>query len=113
MGEGRWNNCDIALIDIESGKITDLTLSGYSDGNFKWALDGYAMVWESDKNGYRSHGSWGSEGDVYIMFFDSRKMAEYYRSKEDNAIAKMMEESGDKSPKQAEKEARKEQKTAN
>ncbi len=110
MGEGRWNNCDIALIDIESGKITDLTLSGYSDGNFKWVLDGYAMVWESDKNGYRSHGSWGSEGDVYIMFFDSKKMAEFYRSKEDNAIAKMMEESGDKSPKQAEKEARKEQK---
>ena len=110
MGEGRWNNCDIALIDIESGRLTDLTLSGYSDGNFKWALDGYAMVWESDKNGYRSHGSWGSEGDVYIMFFDSRKMAEFYRSKEDNAIAKMMEESGDKSPKQAEKEARKEQK---
>lgn len=109
MGEGRWNNNDIALIDIETGDVTDLTLSGYSDSNFKWALGGYAMVWESDKNGYRSHGSWGSEGDVYIMFFDGKKMADFYRTKEEKAIAQMMEGSG-KSEKQAEKEARKEQK---
>ena len=42
---GGWNNSDIALIDIESGEITNLTQSGYSDGNFKWTLKGKAMAW--------------------------------------------------------------------
>ena len=48
------------MIDIESGEITNLTRSGYSDGSFRWALGGKAMTWESDKDGYRSHGSWGA-----------------------------------------------------
>ena len=61
---GGWNNEDVALVEVETGKVTDLTESGYSDGNFKWALDGKAMTWESDKNGYRSHGSWGAESDI-------------------------------------------------
>ena len=28
------------------------------------------MIWSSDRAGFRSHGSWGAERDVYIMFFD-------------------------------------------
>ena len=31
--------------------------SGYSDGNAKLVLDGKAMIWESDRAGFRSHGS--------------------------------------------------------
>ena len=27
----------------------------------KWVLDGKAMIWESDRAGFRSHGSWGAE----------------------------------------------------
>ena len=87
---GGWNNSDIALIDIESGEITNLTQSGYSDGNFKWTLKGKAMAWESDKDGYRSHGSWGAEGDIYIMFFDAKAMTEFFRDKEGTEIAKML-----------------------
>lgn len=87
---GGWNNEDVALVEIETGKITNLTRSGYSDGNFKWALGGKAMTWESDKNGYRSHGSWGAEGDIYIMFFDGKAYSEFGRSKEQEEIAKML-----------------------
>jgi tricorn protease len=90
QGDGGWNNEDVALIEIETGKITDLTQSGYSDNDFKWALKGKAMTWESDKNGYRSHGSWGAEDDVYIMFFDGKRMAEFSRDKEDEEIAKQL-----------------------
>jgi len=90
QANGGWNNLDIALIDIESGEITDLTRSGYSDDNFRWALGGKAMTWESDKNGFRSHGSWGSESDVYIMFFDGKRMNEFFRDKEDEDIAKLL-----------------------
>ena len=104
QADGGWNNADVALIDIETGKITDLTQSGYSDGSFKWALGGKAMTWESDKNGYRSHGSWGAEGDIYIMFFDGQTMNEFRRSKEDDEIAKIL--SGE-TEKQAEKKEKK------
>lgn len=90
QANGGWNNSDVALIDIETGEITDLTRSGYSDSNFKWVLGGKAMTWESDKNGYRSHGSWGAESDIYIMFFDGKAMSEFGRSKEQIEIDNML-----------------------
>ena len=68
---GGWNNTDVALVKADgSGEVTNLTESGYSDGDAKWVLDGKAMIWSSDRAGYRSHGSWGAERDIYIMFFD-------------------------------------------
>ena len=62
---GGWNNKDIALVKADgSGDITNLTESGYSDGDPKWVLDGKAMIWSSDRAGYRSHGSWGAQDDT-------------------------------------------------
>ncbi len=101
QANGGWNNEDVALIDIESGEITDLTESGYSDGGFRWAMKGKAMTWTSDKAGYRSHGSWGAERDVYIMFFDGKTYADFLKDQEDRDIDKMLE---------GEKKNRKEQK---
>ncbi len=104
---GGWNNEDIAVIEVESGKITNLTRSGYSDGGFRWALGGKAMTWESDKNGYRSHGSWGAEDDIYIMFFDGKAFADFGRSKEQKEIDKMLlgEKKAEKEEKKAEKDS--------
>ena len=90
QANGGWNNEDVALIDVETGEITDLTESGYTDSNFRWALNGKAMTWASDKQGYRSHGSWGAEDDIYIMFFDGQRYMEFNRDKEENAIAEML-----------------------
>lgn len=113
QAEGGWNNVDVALIDIESGAITDLTQSGYSDGSFRWALGGKAMTWESDKNGYRSHGSWGAESDIYIMFFDPKRMSEFKQDKEDEAIAKFLAgEDEKKAEKTAKKDSTKAEKKA-
>ena len=103
--DGGWNNQDVAMVDIESGEITNLTRSGYSDGNFRWALGGKAMTWESDKNGYRSHGSWGSEGDIYVMFFDPEAMTRFKMSKEEKEIEKLY-----KSSKELKQEEKKEKK---
>ena len=90
QADGGWNNGDICLIEVDNGKITDLTQSGYSDGGFRWALGGKAMTWQSDKNGYRSHGSWGAEEDIYIMFFDGKTMTEFKQDKEDEEIEKIL-----------------------
>ncbi len=109
--DGGWNNSDVALIDVESGKITNLTQSGYSDGSFRWALNGRAMTWSSDKAGYRSHGSWGTEDDIYIMFFDGKKYYEFNRSEEFEKIAKFFEDADKKdSDKKDEKAEKKEAK---
>ena len=100
---GGWNNEDVALINVETGEITDLTESGYTDSNFKWALGGKAMTWASDKAGYRSHGSWGAEDDIYIMFFDGKRYLEFLRDKEDREIAQMMK--NDKEKKEEKKDS--------
>ena len=104
QADGGWNNTDVALIEVSTGKVTDLTQSGYGDGSFHWALGGKAMTWMSDKNGFRSHGSWGSQDDIYIMFFDGPAMTEFLYDKEDEAIAKAL--SG-KTDKQIEKQEKK------
>ncbi len=104
QADGGWNNADIALIEVSTGQVTDLTRSGYSDGSFRWALGGKAMTWESDKNGYRSHGSWGAHDDIYIMFFDGKEMTKFLQDKEDEEVEKLL--SG-KSEKQLAKEEKK------
>ena len=92
QADGAWNNENVAVIDVEEGTVTDLTQSGYSDGGFRWALKGKAMTWTSDKGGYRSHGSWGAEDDIYIMFFDGQRYMEFMRDKEDREIAEMLKD---------------------
>lgn len=84
---GGWNNTDIVLVKADgSGEMTNLTESGYSDDNPKWVLGGKAMIWSSDRAGYRSHGSWGAEDDVYIMFFDAEAYDKFNLSKEEFAL---------------------------
>lgn len=83
---GGWQNPDIALVSIDGKTVVNLTESGYSDRNFKWVLGGKAMTWESDRAGYRSHGSWGSEKDVYIMFFDEKEYSDFRRGKDDRNL---------------------------
>ena len=38
------------------------------------------MIWSSDRAGYRSHGSWGSHRDIYIMFFDAEEYDKFRMS---------------------------------
>lgn len=105
---GGWNNEDVAVIDIETGEITNLTESGYSDGNFKWALNGKAMTWSSDRGGYRSHGSWGAENDVYIMFFDRKEYTDFTKDKEDRELEDLLKD--EKEQKKEKKDSLKEEK---
>ncbi len=99
IGIGGWNNKDVVLLNADGkGEMINLTESGYTDGNAKWVLGGKAMIWTSDRAGYRSHGSWGAEDDTYIMFFDAGAYDRFLMSKEETAL---MEEA-----EKAEKEAK-------
>ncbi|WP_329905421.1 S41 family peptidase [Porphyromonas pogonae] len=92
IGIGGWNNKDIALVKADgSKKITNLTQSGYTDTSAKWVLGGKAIIWHSDRAGYRSHGSWGAESDIYIMFLDAEAYDKFVMSKEDLALKEEMD----------------------
>lgn len=87
IGTGGWNNVDIALVPADgSQKIVNITESGYNESNGKWALGGKAMLFESDRAGYRSHGSWGAESDYYLMFFDEEAYENYRQTKEEKEL---------------------------
>lgn len=112
IGIGGWNNKDVVLLSADGkGKMVNLTESGYSDGRAKWALGGKAMIWTSDRAGYRSHGSWGSEDDTYIMFFDAEAYDRFLMNKEDTALLEEAEKSAKEAKDKANK-AKTEQKSA-
>ena len=96
IGTGGWNNQDVALVNASgNGEIHNLTQSGYNDGSAKWVLGGKAMLFESDRAGYRSHGSWGAETDYYVMFFDVDAYDRFRMTKEE----KVMREEAEKEAK--------------
>ena len=117
IGTGGWNNRDIALVPADGkGEIRNITNSGYNDTNGKWVLGGKAMLFQSDRAGYRSHGSWGTEDDAYIMFFDVDAYDQFRMSKEEYArwkeTSKEEQKKEEKKEKDDEKKAKDKAKTA-
>ena len=101
IGTGGWNSQDVALVNASgNGEVHNLTESGYNEGNAKWVLGGKAMIFTSDRAGYRSHGSWGTEDDVYIMFFDLDAYERFSMTKEEKV---MLEEAEKEKKKEADK----------
>lgn len=104
IGVGGWNNKDVVLLNADGkGEMVNLTESGYTDGNAKWVLGGKAMIWSSDRAGYRSHGSWGAEDDTYIMFFDAEAYDRFLMSKEETALLEEAEKAEKEEKEKAEK----------
>ena len=100
IGNGGWNSQDIALVNASgNGEVHNLTESGYSEQNGKWVLGGKAMIFESDRAGYRSHGSWGAEGDIYIMFFDLDAYERFTMTKEEKVMLQEAEKEKKNAPK--------------
>ena len=105
IGEGGWNSQDVALVSASgNGEVHNLTESGYNEGNAKWVLGGKAIIFESDRAGYRSHGSWGSENDVYIMFLDLDAYDRFRMTKEEKVLLEETEKEKKKVQETADKE---------
>ncbi|WP_108823264.1 S41 family peptidase [Dysgonomonas sp. Marseille-P4361] len=111
IGIGGWNNVDVALIKADgSGEVTNLTESGYSDSGARFVQDGKAMLWFSDRAGYRSHGSWGSYSDAYLMFFDREAYDKFNMNKEEAALYEEIEKDKKNKEEDKKKEEDKEKK---
>ncbi len=94
---GGWKNTDIGLVKADGSEgPLNLTRSAYADDDPQWALGGKAIVWTSDRNGYRSHGSWGSNSDIFIMFTDEEAWREWKRTKEEDELYKVKKDTARK-----------------
>jgi tricorn protease len=96
----RWNS-QVGLLDA-SGKVkpVDLTQSGYGNYRPRFGMNGEIVYYFSDKQGFRSHGSWGSQSDVYALFLTIDAYKRFTLSKADYALWKEQQ----KEQKKAEKE---------
>lgn len=82
---------DIGLLEVATGKMTNLTGSGYFAQNGKWVLDGNAILFGTDRYGMRNHASWGSMSDAMLIFVNQDAYDRYRLSEEDYAILKDVE----------------------
>lgn len=96
MAYERWNT-DIGLLNVSEGKMPiNLSESGYNNQQPKFGMNGEMVYWSSDKEGYRSHGSWGSESDVYAIFLTENAQKKFQLNKAEYALWKEQEDAKDK-----------------
>lgn len=102
---------DIGLVSAQGGEIINLTNSGYASGSPRWALDGNAILFSTERYGMRNHASWGSLQDVMLVFLNQDAYDKFRLSKEDYDLQKELEKEQDKAKKKDEtKKAKKDDK---
>lgn len=78
---------DVAIVSAEKGgEIYNITNSAYIDGSPRWALDGNAITYISNRLGLRAHASWGSQDDVFIAYLNQETYDKYRLSEEELAL---------------------------
>lgn len=77
------------LVSAAGGKeIFNLTKSGYGSAQPRWAMDGKAMTFFSDRDGMKNDASWGGQADAYAMFFTQEGFDKFKLSKEEFDLKK-------------------------
>ncbi len=78
---------DIAIISASgTGELKRLAASGYNDREPKWGMNGEVIYWFTDRNGLRSHGSWGAHNDVYAIFLTQEAYDKFKLNEEDFSL---------------------------
>lgn len=110
IGVGGWNNQDVAAVRADGSELVDLTESGYSDGNSKWIAGGKGVLYQSDRDGYRSHGSWGAQSDIYMVMLDGDAYERFNFTKEEEELAKEADKADKKDKADSDKKDKKDKK---
>ena len=79
---------DVAIINVEDGKLTNITNSGYFDAEPKWILGGDALAFSTERLGMRNHASWGSQMDVFFVFMNRDAYDRFMLPKEEKELLK-------------------------
>ncbi|HEY6162380.1 MAG TPA: S41 family peptidase [Bacteroidia bacterium] len=92
LQDGNWLQ-QVGLVNADgSGKLVDLTQSGFDNSNPKWMMGGKMMIWSTNKNGMKNIGGHGYESDVYGMFFTHAGYDRFKLGKEEFALLKEKED---------------------
>ena len=84
---------DIGLAPVDgSAPAQDISVNGYYDGAPVWHASGDVVYWFTDRYGERTHGSWGSEGDIVATFLNEASWTRFNLSEQERAA---LEEAGD------------------
>ncbi len=93
---------DIGLVRADgSGEVINLTNSGYASGNPRWALDGNAIIFGTDRYGMRNHASWGSMEDVMMIFLNRAAYERYRMTEEERELSDEAKKKADKASEDA------------
>ena len=83
---------DVGIVSASGDmKIHNITQSAYITSNVKWALDGNAITFISNRYGMRSHASWGSQDDAFVAFLNQEAYDKFRISKEEYDLLKKEE----------------------
>lgn len=74
---------DIGIVSAQGGTPANITQSGYENGNPRWALNGTAVIYTTEKYGMRNHASWGSERDIMIAFVNDEAYEKFTLSEKE------------------------------
>ncbi len=107
---------EVGLVKADgSGRIVNLTESGFEDRQAKWILGGQGMIWFSNRDGLKSVAqSGGAQSDAYALFFTREAWDRFRLTKEEAALLKDIEDKKTKpeAPKDKPEPADKEKKEA-
>jgi Tol biopolymer transport system component/C-terminal processing protease CtpA/Prc len=83
---------EIGLVAADGkSKPINITESGFQDFNAKWALNGEAVFWFSNRDGLKSVAQSGnSQLDIYALYLTKEAFDTYRLSKEELALSKEM-----------------------
>lgn len=105
IGDGGWNNTDIAIARADGSEIVDLTESGFADVGPRWALDGKAATYITSKYGMKSQGSWGNTYDIVLMGLEGEAWDRFNMTEEEAELdEKARKDAGDTDKKEADKD---------
>lgn len=83
---GYYFYTDIGLAPVDgSAPPKDISVNGYYDGAPIWHSSGDLVYWFTDRYGERTHGSWGSEGDVVAAFLNEASWTRFNLSEQERA----------------------------
>ena len=98
---------EIAVASADGkGTIHNITQNGYDEYMPKWVAGGKMIMYQSWRDGMKSHGSWGSENDVYAIFTTQEGYDRFHLNKTEYALAKEKEEKDKKEKDEAEAKAK-------
>lgn len=100
---------DIAIFNVNTGEMTNITNDAYTNYMPRWVMGGDAIVFISDRYGMKNHASWGATYDVLLAFTNKEAYDRFRLSEEDFALLKEVEKSQKKNDK-PEKEDKKSKK---